>query len=133
MSTYLIPNPPTSTGEQTLGQATHAIFLPSWPHPKRNLACVILIILHTVIGALKKDRQNIGSASITNLIKHTLPAIDTTLPFYVDNLDLILSITGIQNATFLGFPPILTPKYLNGNSIWPQFRRKLMYLHQLPL
>ena len=37
-SISLMPNPPASTGLQTVSHDTQAIFLPSCPQPQRNLA-----------------------------------------------------------------------------------------------
>jgi len=40
-----------------------------------------MICLHTTLGALKKEKYNRGRAFKTNLIKHTLSAIERSLPF----------------------------------------------------
>jgi len=56
LSISLIPNPPSSTGKHTLLQASQVIFLHSAPHPHKNLACILLIVLQTETGSLKKKR-----------------------------------------------------------------------------
>jgi len=46
-------------------------------------------------------------------MRHNLPTIEINFPFEVDNLVLILSITGFQNANDLGLPPIFAMRTLS--------------------
>jgi len=62
-------------------------------------------------------------------MRHNLPAIEINFPFQVDNLVLILSTTGFQNANDLGFPPIFIPRYLKGTLI----QRQLRHLEKIAL
>jgi len=54
---------------------------------------------------------------IIDFIRHIHPANDKNLHFHLNNLILILVITGYQKEGFVGLPPKVIPRYLNGTSI----------------
>jgi len=56
-----IPHPPFSLGLHMVSHFTHAIFLPSWPHPHIMSIC-ILTISFLIVGILKSDMKNRGMA-----------------------------------------------------------------------
>ena len=84
-----------------MSHLTHAIPLSLVPPPQRKFICILVMLLRTTFGILKKDEKKIGSEDRTYLRRVILPTKEINMRFQVKSFPNNLSKIGFhQDALF---------------------------------
>lgn len=86
------PKPPSFLGRHILSQLNQVILFLSLAWPHQNLQTKLVFSSHKALGSLKTLIVYVGTAWAIVLIKISLPALDNSFSFQLDNLLFNLSI-----------------------------------------